>query len=177
MLSCMVILQTDRLTLSTLSADDASFILELVNTPNWLRYIGDRGVFTLEGAEDYIRQGPQKSYAQFGFGLWRVARKEDNAPLGVCGLLKRDTLDHPDIGFAFLPVFEGQGLAFESSQAVLAYAATTLQLTRVIAITTEENRRSLNLLNRLGLNFEKMISLPGHSHDFVLMGKNLSVEL
>lgn len=173
----MVILQTDRLTLSTLSAGDAPFILELLNTPNWLRYIGDRGVFTREGAEDYIQQGPQKSYAQFGFGLWRVARREDNVPLGLCGLLKRDTLDHPDIGFAFLPAFEGQGFAFESSHAVLTYAATTLQLTRIIAITTEENHRSLSLLKRLGLNFEKMISLPGHSHEFVLLGKNLSAAL
>lgn len=169
----MVVLQTDRLTLSTLSTDDAPFILELVNTPSWLRYIGDRGVFTLQGAEDYIQQGPHKSYARFGFGLWRVARTEDNLSLGVCGLLKRDTLDDPDIGFAFLPEHEGQGLAFESSHAVLAYAAATLQLKRIIAITTEENRRSLNLLARLGLNFEKMITLPGQQQEFVLFGKDL----
>lgn len=171
----MVILQTNRLTLSTVSMEDAPFILELLNAPNWLRYIGDRGIFSLERAEDYIQQGPQKSYAQFGFGLWRVARTDDNLSLGVCGLLKRDTLDDPDIGFAFLPEYEGQGLAFESSHAVLNYAATTLQLKRIIAITTEENQRSLNLLNRLGLSFEKKITLPGQLQEFILLGKNLSV--
>lgn len=172
----MVILQTNRLTLSTVSMEDAPFILELLNTPNWLRYIGDRGIFNLERAEDYIQQGPQKSYAQFGFGLWRVARTDDNLSLGVCGLLKRDTLDDPDIGFAFLPEYEGQGLAFESSHAVLNYAATTLKLKRIIAITTEENQRSLNLLNRLGLSFEKKITLPGQLQEFILLGKHLSVE-
>lgn len=170
----MVILQTKRLTLSTLSTDDAPFILELLNTPNWLRYIGDRGIFNLERAENYIQQGPQKSYAQFGFGLWRVMRTDDNMPLGVCGLLKRDTFDDPDIGFAFLPEYEGQGLAFESSHAIVEYAATTLQLKRIIAITTKENQRSLNLLNRLGLSFERIITLPGQLQEFVLLGKNLS---
>jgi len=172
----MVILQTKRLTLSTLSMEDAPFILELLNTPNWLRYIGDRGIVNLERAEDYIQQGPQKSYAQFGFGLWRVTRTEDNVSLGVCGLLKRDTLEDPDIGFAFLPAYEGQGLAFESSHAVLTYAATTLQLKRIIAFTTKENQRSLKLLKRLGLSFEKMITLPGHVQEYVLLGKDLSAE-
>jgi RimJ/RimL family protein N-acetyltransferase len=101
---------TERLELVHLTLEDAPFILELVNDPAWLRFIGDRGVRTLAQAEAYLQDGPLASYATHGFGLYLVRRKSDGAPLGMCGLLKRPSLPQPDIGFAYLPQFTGQGL-------------------------------------------------------------------
>jgi len=156
----MIIAETDRLSVSQLSLPDAPFILELVNTPGWLAFIGDRGIKTIQAAEQYIINGPMASYQTNGFGLYRVALKETAVPIGICGIIKRDTLSHADIGFAQLPDYSGNGYAFEAAAAVLQYARDKLDLKTMLAITMPENERSVKLLTKLGLLFEKNIQLP-----------------
>jgi RimJ/RimL family protein N-acetyltransferase len=153
------ILETDRLSLRRLTVDDAEFILELLNDPAWLRFIGDKGVRTLEAARDYILQGPVAMYERLGFGLYLTALKPDDVPIGLCGLIKRDALDDVDIGFAFLPQFRAKGYAYEAASAVLAYGRHVLGLTRIVAITSPDNDRSAGLLEKLGFIFEKMAKL------------------
>ena len=152
----MSVLSTPRLTLRELTPEDAAFILKLVNEPAWLLYIGDRGIRNPADAEAYIRKGPLASYAQHGFGLWLVVRQEDGVAMGICGLIKRDTLPDVDIGFAFLSRFHRQGYAYEAATATLAYGRERLGLKRIIAITAPANAASINLLEKLGLRFEKM---------------------
>lgn len=165
------LLQTENLIIRKLRVEDAPFIFELVNMPSWLQYIGDRGVRTVRDAEQYIINGPMTSYEKFGFGLYLVALKDTLEPIGMCGLLKRDTLEHPDIGFAFLQKFTGRGYAFESATEVLAYGKNILGLTRILAITTKDNSSSIKLLGRLGFEFEKHIMI--NADELNLFGRNL----
>lgn len=155
----MIVLETKRLVLRRLSTHDAEFILGLLNEPSFLRYIGDRGVRTIEDARAYIAKGPIDSYDRHGFGLFLVSRKEDGAPIGMCGLLRRDALPDVDVGFAFRPAFWGQGYAFESAAAVLSYGREVLGLGRIVAITSPENEGSIRVLTKLGMRFEGMIRL------------------
>jgi RimJ/RimL family protein N-acetyltransferase len=155
----MPVLETDRLILRRLTAEDAGFMLGLVNEPSWLRYIGDRGVRTLDDARDYILKGPVDMYSRLGFGLYLTELKDARTPIGICGLLKRDALEDVDIGFAFLPGYWGRGYAHESASAVLAYATQTLGLRRVLAITSPDNDRSIKLLAKLGFVFDRMVKL------------------
>ena len=157
----MKILETDRLILRQLVVEDATFIFALLNDPGWLRFIGDRGIRTLDDARNYILQGPVAMYARHGFGLYLAARKQDGVPIGLCGLLKRDGLADVDIGYAFLPQFRGQGYAAEAAAAVMAYGKNVLELARIVAITAPDNERSAKVLEKLGLTFTKMITLPG----------------
>ena len=155
----MKVLETDRLILRWLSLDhDPEFIIELLNDPSFIRFIGDKGVRTVDDACNYILNGPVASYKQFGFGLYATELKETNTPIGICGILKRDTLPHPDIGFAFLPQYWNQGYAFESADAVMKHARE-LGVDRVLAITTPDNEASAKLLGKIGLRFESMIKL------------------
>ncbi|MFZ3214560.1 MAG: GNAT family N-acetyltransferase [Candidatus Acidiferrales bacterium] len=158
----MKILETERLLLRQLAADDAAFILELLNEPAFLQNIGDRGARTLDDARRYIANGPVASYKRFGFGLYLVALKESGVPIGICGLLKRETLEHVDIGFALLERFRSQGYAYESASAVLDYGCRVLRLQRIVAITAPHNQASIALLQKLGLRFEKTLRLPDH---------------
>lgn len=145
----MLTLATPRLALAPLTAADAAFILALVNEPDWLRYIGDRGVRSLADAGRYLADGPIASYARHGFGLLRVGLKPADEAIGICGLVRRDTLDAPDLGFAFLPGHRGRGYAVEAGSAVLAAARAT-GVGRVLAITTPDNHASMRVLARLG---------------------------
>ena len=147
----MKILETDRLIVRPLELDDAEFILRLLNEPSWLRFIGDKGVRTLEDARNYILTGPVESYRRFGFGLYLTQQKSDGRPIGLCGLLKRDALPDADIGFAFLPAFWGKGYGYEAAAAIMEHARTALGLTRVVAITNPDNASSIRLLERLGM--------------------------
>ncbi len=165
------LLQTENLIIRKLRVEDAPFIFELVNMPSWLQYIGDRGVRTVRDAEQYIINGPMTSYEKFGFGLYLVALKDTLEPIGMCGLLKRDTLEHPDIGFAFLQKFTGRGYAFESAAEVLTYGKNVLGLTSILAITTKDNSSSIKLLGRLGFEFEKHIMI--NADELNLFGRNL----
>lgn len=151
--------ETNRLRLRQLRLDDAAFILRLVNEPSWLRYIGDKQVRSLDDARDYLRKGPLAMYAREGFGLWLLERLEDGLPIGMCGLIKRDSLPDPDIGFALLPEYEGQGYAREAAEATLAQARGRYRLARVLAITSLENPRSIGLLQRLGFAYLRQLEL------------------
>lgn len=162
------ILHTDRLLIRRLTLDDTDFIIELLNTPGWLQFIGDRNVRTKEQAVTYLENGPFKSYQQHGFGLWLVADKVDGKPVGMCGLLVRDQLETPDIGYAFLPAFHGKGYAFEVVSTVLSYAKNELGIKRVSAITLPDNVRSINVLQKAGLKFVKVFSFAGSKEDLQL---------
>ena len=155
----MILLETDRLILRHASLDDADFMLRLLNEPSFLRFIGDRGVRTLDDARRYIAERFVGSYERHGFGLWVVERKALAGPIGISGLVKRDALPDPDIGFAFLPEFWSSGYAYESATAVKEYALTTLRLPRLLAITNDDNERSIRIVEKLGLEFERMLSL------------------
>jgi RimJ/RimL family protein N-acetyltransferase len=155
----VIVLETERLLLKRLELSDAPFILELLNDPSFVRFIGDKGVRSLEDAREYLSTGPIASYERFGFGLFLTERREDGAPMGICGLLKRDSLDDVDVGFAFLPRYWGNGYAFESASAVLAYGRTAFGLGRIVAITSPDNTASMGLLEKLGLKFESMVRL------------------
>ena len=156
----MIVLETQRLTLRHLSPDrDAEFILWLLNEPSFLQYIGDKGVRTLDDARDYIRNGPGKSYEQNGFGLYKVELKERGDTIGICGLVKRNTLPNADIGFAFLPEYWNKGYAHESAAAVMRYARDVLGLDRILAIATTDNEASAKLLGKIGLRFDRLIKL------------------
>ncbi len=154
-----MILETERLLLQKFEMSDAAFIIELLNTPGWLRFIGDRGVKTIEDAERYIQNVPVKSYKENGFGLYKVVLKESNAPIGMCGLIKRDTLDHVDIGFAFLPAYTGKGYAYEAAKNTLMYANETLKLEKLLAIVLPDNTASVSLLKKIGMGYREHIQM------------------
>lgn len=158
----MPVLQTARLLIREFMLRDAAFILELLNEPAFIEFIGDKGVRDLMGAERYLREGPLANYARHGFGLWLVALP-DGTPLGMCGLLKRDFLDHPDLGFAFLAQHRSQGYAHEAASAVLRHAHTQLNLPTVHALTAFRNPESVKLLGKLGFTFVKFIEQPGYA--------------
>jgi len=166
----LIVLETERLTLRWLDIKDAPFILELVNDPAWIQFIGNKGVRTLEDATNYIVNGPIDMYNKLGFGLYLVERKEDLTPLGMCGLIKRDSLEDVDIGFAFLEEFRSKGYGYESASAVIDYGVQNLGLKRIVAITTIDNINSGKLLEKVGLKFEEIISDSGE--DLKLFGYN-----
>jgi len=153
------VLETERLALRRLSAGDAAFIIELLNQPSFIKNIGDRGVRTNEDAVRYIQNGPVASYERFGFGLYLVELKDTAIPIGICGLLKRETLQDVDVGFAFLPQFWSRGYAVESASAVLKHGRNVLGIGRVVAITAPENHGSIKVLEKIGLKFERLMKL------------------
>jgi RimJ/RimL family protein N-acetyltransferase len=157
------VIETDRLILRHLTTDDAAFLLALVNDPSWVQFIGDNGVRTLDDACNYIVRGPMAMYARVGFGLYGTALKEEGTPIGISGLIKRDALEDVDIGVAFLPQFWSQGYAYEAASAVIAYGKQVLGLQLIVAITSPDNQRSAKLLEKLGLHFERLITLPSNA--------------
>ena len=161
----MFSISTDRLKIRELTTNDAPFILRLLNEPSFIHFIGDKGVRDLESAQQYILNGPIASYLQNGFGLYVVTRTSDGLPLGICGLLKRDSLPDVDIGFAFLPEFWNKGYAAESASAVMNYGKDVLKLTRIVAITNKDNEASAKLLEKIGLRFDRLIKLTDHQNE------------
>lgn len=156
------LIETDRLALRELQAGlDEAFVLELLNSRGFIENIGDRGVRDLEGARRYILDGPAASYAQNGYGLWRVARRDDDKPVGICGLVRRDGLEAPDVGYAFVESAWGQGYAVEAAAAALDYGRRVVGLEVILAITKPGNTASKRVLEKIGLRYEKMITLPG----------------
>jgi len=152
----MTVLETKRLILRHFNVDDAPFILALLNEPSFLRHIGDKKVRTLDDARQYILNGPVATYERHGFGLYQVELKHSHTPIGMCGLLKREELPQPDIGFAFLPDFWNKGFAFEAASAVLNDARERLKLATLLAIVNPDNEASIRLLGKLGFTFERM---------------------
>jgi RimJ/RimL family protein N-acetyltransferase len=167
------VLETERLALRRLSPDDAEFILELLNQPSFIRNIGDRGVRTNEDAVRYIQNGPVASYERFGFGLYLVELKDSAVPIGICGLLKRETLQDVDVGFAFLPKFWSRGYAVESASAVLKHGRNVLGIGRIVAITAPENQGSIKVLEKIGLKFERLTRLSEGEPEIKLFVSNV----
>lgn len=164
----MKILDTERLSLRWLAPGDAPFVRRLVNEPSWLRFIGDRGVRTDDDARRYLEKGPLAMYASMGFGLYLVQMRASGEPMGICGFVKRETLDDVDLGFAFLPEFWGRNYAFEAASATMAFGGSTLGLKRVVAITARDNRASIRLLERLGFRFERLVRLEDDAAELCL---------
>jgi ribosomal-protein-alanine N-acetyltransferase len=165
-----VLFETPRLKVRPLTEGDLDFLVELLNTPGFLRHIGDREVRTRGDALRYLQVGPQASYARHGHGLYAVDLKDTMQPIGMCGLLKRDALDAPDIGYAFLPQHEGRGYAHEAAAATLRHAREVLGLPRVLAVVSPGNARSIRLLEKLGLRLAGQLKLPGYGGDSLLYG-------
>lgn len=156
------VLTTERLRLRRFTYDDAAFLVTLLNDPDFLRNIGDRGVRTDEDARAYLDAGPFASYAEHGFGLWCCERLDTGAPIGICGLLRRDTLPHADVGYALLPSARGAGFAREAVAGVLRHAREVLQLPSVVAIVSPANERSMQVLESLGYErTELVVAAPG----------------
>ena len=157
-----LVLTTPRLQLREFTLADAPFILELVNEPAYIRNIVNRNVRSVDDAENYLRAGPFASYVQYGFGLWHVALRATGEPIGKCGLLKRDWLPDPDIGYAILERHHGQGYAREAAEATLAYARTALGIDRLLATTDPDNDASIALLLKLGFVEHGLVDAPGY---------------
>lgn len=172
----MKVIETDRLSLRHLSTADVQFVLQLLNEPSFIRYIGDKQVRTLDDARKYLLEGPVKSYATYGFGLNLVELKPDRTPIGMCGLLQRDTLPGPDIGFAFLPDYWNQGYAFEAAMAVMKHARENLGVDRVLAITSPDNDASAKLLTKIGLRFDRIVKLSEDAGEVKLFTSNQAGE-
>ncbi|HEX6644085.1 MAG TPA: GNAT family N-acetyltransferase [Gemmatimonadales bacterium] len=163
-----MILETPRLRIRELTEEDAPFIVELLNDEAFLRFIGDRQVRTLDDARAYVRNGPLASYAAHGYGLWLVESRDTTAPAGLCGLLRRDYLEDPDIGFAFLPAFRARGYGREAAEAVLAHARSRLGVGTVAAIVSPANTASISLLEKLGFRYERPVEVPGDASGILL---------
>lgn len=159
----MRILETERLILRKLTVGDSKFMLELLNDPSWLKFIGDKGVRTLDDARDYILKNPVDMYERLGFGLYLTELKSENISVGICGLMKRDFLKDVDIGFAFLSKFRGKGYAYESASAVMDYGRSAFGLNRIVAIASPDNYNSAKLLKKLGFSFERTLKLSDDS--------------
>lgn len=164
---------TPRLSLRRFISADAPFILELLNSPGWLRFIGDRQVRTEEEARNYLLKGPLLSYHQFGFGLYGVCLKNSREMIGTCGLIRRDGLDGVDMGFAFLPQHAGKGYAMEASEAVMQHAQSEHHLSEILAITLPLNKNSIHLLKKLGFQLQKTFRLPHEAEELLLFKKDL----
>ena len=163
------VIQTQRMVLRQLELNDADFILQLLNDAAFLRFIGDKGVRTLDDACDYLRKGPMDSYQRHGFGLYAACLR-DGTRTGICGLVKRDGLEDVDIGFAFLSSHRSKGYAVESAAAILEHARRVLGLQRVVAITSPENFGSIAVLEKIGLRCERMVRLAEHGPELKLFG-------
>ncbi|MBD0822726.1 GNAT family N-acetyltransferase [Aestuariibaculum marinum] len=160
--------ETERLILKPTTTEDAAFVLELLNTPKWLKYIGDRKVHTLSEAKLYIETKMLPQLKRLGFANYTVIRKTNQEKIGSCGLYDREGVEGVDIGFAFLPQYEKQGYAFEAAGKVKNMAFNNFGLTEIYAITTKENSSSQKLLEKLGLKFKKVTNIPGDDEDLLL---------
>lgn len=158
-------IETERLLLQKLTLDDAALMLAIWNDPAFHRFVGDRGIRTLDQARDALSAGALAHYADYGFGPYRVSLKTGDTPVGICGLFRREGLDDTDIGFSILPLFSGNGLAFEAARAVISHAREEIRLGRLTALVAPENHASIRLIEKLGLVFETMICIPGEGEE------------
>ncbi len=165
-------LLTERLRLRRYTLDDAPFVLRLLNERSFIDNIGDRGVRSLDDARLYLQNGPLASYAVHGFGLWLIELLTTGAPIGMCGLLKREALQDVDLGYALLPEFAAQGFAFEAADATLSYGTQAFGLSRVLAIVSPHNTRSIRLLERLGFEFERPIRMSADADEIRLYARD-----
>ena len=169
---CSFEIRTDRLRLRELGAGDATFMLALLNDEEFVKNIADRGVRTLDQARQYIIDGAMASYQKHGFGLWGVVLNSEEACIGICGLIRRETLDAVDIGYAFLPAWRGHGYALEAAQACMDLGREHFGLRRILAITSMDNPASVRLLEKLGLRFERLIRFSEDAEQLRLFAWN-----
>lgn len=148
----MNIFETERLILKQATLNDSNFFFRLLNSPNWLEFIGDRGIITENDASAYIQKSLIDSYEKWGYGLYKMCLRENEVPIGICGFLKRAYLANVDIGFAVLPEYAGRGYTLEASKAMLEFGKLKLGMNTILAITTKENIKSINLLQKIGLS-------------------------
>ena len=170
----MVVAETSRLIISEFTTADAPFYLELLNTPKWIKYIGDRHVKNIEEAKTYLLEKTIPAYSKQGFGFYKLTHKTSNKIIGTAGLISREKLQYPDIGFALLPEFEGKGFGYESSIKILELAQFKFNIERVLGITLEHNTASIKLLEKLGLQFEKIVKPFDGDEELLLFAKDLS---
>ena len=159
---------TPRLKLRRLTLDDAALMLSVWNDPAFMRFVGDRGIRTLDEARTAMTEGAFRLYSDYGYGPYGVIRKEDNRPIGICGLFRRDGLEEPDIGFAILPEYCGRGYACEAANAVIAYAKEDLGIPCLTAIVAPENEASVGLIRKLGLKFQRMHRMADDKEDVAI---------
>lgn len=155
----MRVLQTERLILREFTKEDSAFIYELLNTEDWIKFIGQRNIHNEQIAIEFIEGRLRRGYAEHGFGFLSVQLKSSGEKMGMCGLVKREGLENVDLGFAFLPRYVGKGYAFEASQCVIEFAKTDFQMKALDAITMSINKNSIGLLERLGFHFERNVIL------------------
>lgn len=168
----MNILKTERLKIRQINTDDAEFMLSLLNEPDWIKYIGDRGIQTVEAAKQYIQDGPMTMYEEHGIGLYLVELKESQTPIGICGLIQRDFLKDVDLGFAIHSKYWGSGYAFEAAYAILTYGTEVLGFRRIVGFTSLDNEKSANLLLKLGMNEEGKMKFVSMTEDVRLFAIN-----
>jgi len=163
-----IVFETERLRLREYTLEDFDFIIKLLNSAGWLKYIGDRNIKTREQAIQYLENVPLKSYQDFGYGLSMVELRESGIPIGMCGILNRSNLEDPDIGFALLPEYNGKGYAFEIANATIKHAREVLNLKVLSAITDPDNIASIKLLEKLGFKFVKKFIYTGSNEELTL---------
>lgn len=166
----MSVLESERLVLREFDLDDADFVVELLNEPAFVRFIGDKGVRTRADAREYLQKGPMDSYRRHGFGLYLASLRSDGTPIGMCGLIKREGLADVDVGFALRSRYWSQGYAAEAAAAVLDYGRRILNLGRIVAIANPENRASIAVLEKIGLKFEHTVRLSADGPELGLFG-------
>ena len=169
-------LETGRLILRRVTADDAWLMLAVWNDPAFIEHVGDRGVRTEVDARKELEAGAFRLYEEYGYGPYKMVRKNDAIAIGICGLFKRDNLDDPDIGFAVLPDYCGNGYAAEAARAVVAHARDDLDICNLTAIVSPGNTASIGLIEKLGLTFSAMITMPGDDDAIRLYAMTLEQE-
>lgn len=170
----MIVAKTQRLILSEVTLEDADFFVELMNTPKWIKYIGDRKISSENDAKQHLKKTILKCYKEHGFGFYKVCLKVDPLTIiGICGLIKREELEDVDIGFGFLPAYEGNGYGYESAITILKLAKEKFGIKRIAAITLALNTDSINLIQKLGMTFEKKVNPFEEDEELLLFAKNL----
>jgi [ribosomal protein S5]-alanine N-acetyltransferase len=169
----MTLIDTNRLAIRYITEEDFHFIFRLLNEPSWIKYIGDKGIKTEDDAKNYIHTGPLQMYKDFGLGLLLVTLKENAVPIGLCGLIKRPSLENIDLGYAFLPEYTGKGYAFEATKAVIQFGKEQLSIDKIVAITTIDNLNSEKVLLKLGFSFDSLIKENNDSEELKLFTKVL----
>lgn len=170
----MHILDTDRLSIDQFTESDTGFIIRLLNSEGWLRFIGNRNITNPVEALAYLEKVQFNSYKTTGYGFWKVSLKKTGEPMGMCGVFKRDSLPAPDIGFAFLPEYHGSGYAFEAANACLDYVKKQYSIPEITAICSKDNEKSITLLEKLGLKYVSPFILPGEIEELSLFSAKLN---
>lgn len=170
----MKIFETERLILQPFTTEDAEFILEMYNTPNFIKYIGDRKLRSVKDAENYITNRFLPQMERLGFGNYLITKKSDGKKIGAVGIFEREGLDVCDIGFNFLPEYERKGYGFEASSILMEAALHDFGLKKISAITLENNIASQKLIEKLGLKYLRTVRLPEDDEELLYYEAELS---